>query len=240
MSIDIESAFDISIIITGHREGLLSAMSIKSALRCAELAAAKNLSCEFIVVLDNVDLCTDETVSNAFANIDHVHVIKTEYGDPGLARNRGLSVATGTCSTLLDADDLWSENWLVDAFPFIQHRPDAIAHSACNVAFGGWSNVWWHMDSELDSFDRHYLDWGNYWDALIFARTDLLRKYPYRANDMILGFGHEDWDWNRITIDAGVPHKPVPDTIHFKRKRFDSQSMKVYAVEGSPWPRDVR
>jgi len=162
--------------------------------------------------------------------------LETSEGDPGLARNQGLEAAKGTYAAYLDADDLWSENWLVEAAKLVEQRPDAVAQCACAVAFGDERHLWWHQDSETDLCDPAYLEWMNYWDALVFARRDLLAKYPYHANDLKLGYGHEDWHWNRVTLEAGVPHKPVPRTIHFKRKRCGTQSTLVDKAGGMPWP----
>jgi hypothetical protein len=58
---------------------------------------------------------------------------------------------------------LWSDNWLVEAWWLIERRPDAVAHSACNLAFGLRRNLWWRVDSESGLCDPNYLDWLNYW-----------------------------------------------------------------------------
>lgn len=231
-----QDAPDISIIITAHKEGLLAGVSAQSAMEAATCAKANGLSCEFVVVLDNADELTRDTLTHALT--ENTTILETSEGDPGLARNRGIEAAKGVCAAFLDADDLWSENWLVEAAKLIEQRPDAIAQCACAVAFGNEQHLWWHQDSETGMCDPDYLEWLNYWDALVFARRDLLAKFPYRANNIKLGYGHEDWHWNRVTLTAGVPHKPVPRTIHFKRKRSGTQSTLVDKVGGMPWPKE--
>jgi len=224
---------DISIIITAHHEGLLAGVSAQSAQAAAACAHANGLTCEYVVVLDNADALTSATLRQGLN--ENATFLETSEGDPGLARNQGLEAAKGTYAAYLDADDLWSENWLVEAAKLVEQRPDAVAQCACAVAFGDERHLWWHQDSETDLCDPAYLEWMNYWDALVFARRDLLAKYPYHANDLKLGYGHEDWHWNRVTLEAGVPHKPVPRTIHFKRKRCGTQSTLVDKVGGMPW-----
>jgi hypothetical protein len=66
-----------------------------------------------------------------------------------------------------------------------------------------------------------------------FARNELYRRYPFKANDLQLGFGHEDWHWSALTLAAGIPHKPVPGTMHFKRARGGSQMSRVDASAAS-------
>lgn len=230
------TATDISVIITAHREGLLAGVSARSALAAVTHARANGLTCEFVVVLDNANVETGSILRHALSH-ESALFIESNHGDPGLSRNHGVDVASGRNCAFLDADDLWSENWLSASADMNKRRPDAILHSACIVDFGNNRGVWWHPDSELALCDLGYLDWMNCWDALSFLRSDLFRQYPMTANDMSLGYGHEDWLWNRETLDAGIPHKPVPGTIHFKRKRGGSQSLLVYEMAGVPWPR---
>jgi glycosyltransferase involved in cell wall biosynthesis len=224
---------DVSVIVTGHREGIIAGATGRSALEAIAYARrVSGLTAEIIVVLDNASLDTKEVLTSAFADAGpaKVQVIETSVGDPGQARNAGIEIASGTCSTFLDADDLWSFNWLDAAWKLTQERPDSIVHSMCNVVFGRQKNVWWHIDSEGPFYDPTYLCWSNYWDAMAFARTEIFRDTPFEPNDLKLGFGHEDWHWNCLTVEKHIPHKPAPDTIHFKRRRKGSQMSLVEAA----------
>lgn len=59
---------------------------------------------------------------------------------------------------------------------------------------------------------------------------------PFVGNDLKRGYGHEDWHWNQATIAKGIAHKPVSETIHFKRRRVGSQSDLVDKRGGVTWP----
>jgi glycosyltransferase involved in cell wall biosynthesis len=225
---------DISVIVTAHREGALAGVTAKSALAATRAASAAGLDHEVIVVLDRADFVTGATLRGAFGGC--AQYLETDEGDPGLARNRGIELARGRCATFLDGDDLWSDNWLVESYRLLERRPDVAAHSACNLVFGNAHHFWWHVDSETSLCDTGYLDWLNYWDAMSFARTETYRRYPFRKNDLNIGFGHEDWHWNAWTLSEGVPHKPVPRTLHFKRARSGSQMQKVNSWHGFRWP----
>jgi len=221
---------DISVIVTAHREGVLAGPTAVSACRAIERARAeKGLSMEVLLVFDSASADTRDVLQNGFSGLEDapVRAIDVSVGDPGLARNAGIEIATGTTSTFLDGDDLWSSNWLLAAYALSEKRPDAVLHSACNVTFGQFNNLWWHIDSEGPLFDPRYLGWANYWDAMSFARSDTYRRFPFIKNDLRLGFGHEDWHWGVATHEAGIPHKPVPETIHFKRRRAGSQMSLV-------------
>lgn len=226
--------FDISVVLTAHREGLLAGPSAKSAQNAVAVAEAARLRCQTVVVLDRADSLTTAVLSEVYNG--NALMVATNEGDPGQARNRGIEAATGTFAAFLDGDDLWSENWLVAAHAQARTRPDAVHHAACLLRFGNARHLFWHIDSESSLCDADYLDWMNYWDALSFARTDLYRRFPFKKNNLDLAFGHEDWHWNAWTLSTGVAHKPVQGTIHFKRGRTGSQMSKVDSVGGLRWP----
>ncbi|WP_209835252.1 glycosyltransferase family A protein [Ruegeria sp. HKCCE3926] len=220
----------VSAIVTAHREGLMAGPAARSLLAAVADAEKADISCEIIVVLDIADDLTRDVLNGALG--ERAKYVESATGDPGLARNTGIAAATGEHACFLDADDLWSENWISAAIAAARKRPDAIHHSACNMVFGFQRLMFWHMDSESDGFDKSYLDWSNYWDSLSLAKTQIYRDTPFEANELSKGFGHEDWHWNAITIAKGIPHKPVAGTMHFKRARTDSQMSKVDSVGG--------
>lgn len=225
---------DVSIILTAHREGVIAGVTARSAQAAMRHAEAAGLTHETIVVLDRADALTGATLREALQ--DGARYLETDEGDPGLARNRGIACAEGLCATFLDGDDLWSENWLTESWKLLADRPNAVGHSACNLVFGMRRCLWWHVDSDSPLCDRDYLSWMNYWDAMTFARTDLYRRYPFKANDLTRGFGHEDWHWNAWTLADGIRHMPVPTTLHFKRARPGSQMHRVDSIGGVRWP----
>ncbi len=225
---------DISIVLTTHREGLLVGATARSAQAAVSAATTEGLKSELIVILDRSDDLTQRTIRTCLGG--SAVFFETDYGDPGLARNHGIKAANGIYAAFLDGDDLWSENWLLESWKAASSRPDAIFHSACNLVFGKKRLLFWHIDSEIPLCDHSYLDWTNYWDSLSFARLEIYQRYPFRANNLTLGFGHEDWHWNAWTISEGVPHKPTPRTMHFKRARQGSQAGKVDSIGGIRWP----
>lgn len=225
---------DISVVLTAHREGLIAAQSARSAEEAIAVAAEQNISSEIVVVLDRADATTSSVLRSALEG--RARFIETNEGDPGLARNRGVEAAHGQTVAFLDCDDLWSNNWLAEAFRQIKVRPDTIAHSACNLVFGRNRLLWWHTDSETVLYEAPYINWTNYWDALTLACREIFIDIPFKVNDLRLGFGHEDWHWNMVTLRKGHAHKPVPGTMHFKRSRHGSQMTAVDRVGGVAWP----
>ncbi|SAL16116.1 Glycosyl transferase family 2 [Caballeronia terrestris] len=228
----------ISAVITGHREGLLSGPSITSFRESISHARERGLNVEPLIVLDRSDQLTRSMFENVIG--DDSRVITTDFGDPALARNHGAEQAKGEFVTFLDADDLWSFNWLTAAYEYYSLLGrDVVLHSELNIIFGNERLFWLHADSEQKDFDRDYLQIGNYWDALSFAPRQTYLKTPFRKNELLLGYGHEDWHWNCMTLAEGYAHKPVPGTIHVKRRRHGSQSARANSSDVVPWPTEL-
>lgn len=213
---------DITAVITGHREGLLAGPALRSLEAAVAHARAAGKQVEALAVLDRPDTLT----RSIFASMppQQMRVVQADGGDPALTRGRAVAEARGEHVAFLDADDLWSENWLTAAHDFVRAAvAPVVAHSQMNVVFGTAQAVWWHADSEAPGFDVDFQRVGNYWDAMCLARRDVFTAHPFRPNDIKGGYGHEDWHWNNITLAAGIAHRPVPGTVHFKRRRTGSQ-----------------
>lgn len=212
---------DITAIMTCHSEGLLAGPSLTSFQQAIDHARAQGLSVEPIVVLDRP---TPTTIRQFSVPPAGIKILQTDLGDPGLARNQGVQEATGHFVSFLDGDDLWCQDWLTAAHTFCgQQDGPVVAHSEFNVVFGDVRVMWWHADSRDSSFKADYLRLGNYWDAMSFCHRQTLLTHPFVVNDLANGLGHEDWLWNCETLAAGIHHRPVPGTVHFKRRRQGSQ-----------------
>ena len=216
---------DITAVLTCHNEGLLLGPSIASFRKAIEHARTQGIKVAPIIVVDKADPLTKSVVATLVD--EDLCILETQCGDPGQTRNAAVAAARSHFISFLDGDDLWSFNWLTEAWLFSHRQPcPVICHSEMNIVFGGARQMWWHADSEAVGFDPSYLLISNYWDAMSFSAVETLEHHPFKQNNLADGYGHEDWHWNQVTFASGIPHRPVPDTVHFKRRRKASQMSK--------------
>lgn len=216
---------DITAIITAHKEGRLSVPTLKSFWENIDAAQAKGLHVESIFVLDRPNDLTKNLFEQS-ARQETV-VLETDFGDQGKARNLAVSKAKGKYISFLDADDLWSLDWLTRAHEFSESLQDelAIVHPEFNYFFEGQATIYRHIDQLSPEFDLDLLRISNYWDALCFCRRSVLKKHTFCDRDIEAGWAYEDWHWNIITLTEGCTHRVLPDSVLFKRRRQSSQTM---------------
>lgn len=217
---------DLTCIITGHREGHLAFPSLRSFRRAVDTARAAGFNCQTIYVLDRPNELTERLFRNSADKETTLSVV--DFGDQGAARNFAIDRAEGHYSAFLDADDLWTSDWLVKALVFLKDQPDThIGHPAYNYFFENQASIFTHVDQESEVYRPDLLRVGNYWDALCLCPTEIHREFPFYPRDIANGWAYEDWFWNCATVAAGKVHKVVPDTVLFKRRQKASQTIRA-------------
>jgi glycosyltransferase involved in cell wall biosynthesis len=209
---------DCSVIINAHTEGRLLHATVLSACAAAEEARLAGMNVEIIMVLDKPDQATSDYCTEYL--MPSILTERVDLGDLGLARNHGATVANGEFIAFLDGDDLWGSNWLRKAQECMSDaKQELILHPATLIYFEGKELIWKLIDQESEAFSKDLLIEQNLWPAPSFAKKETYTRTKYRASQLHLGFGYEDWLWNCDTIAAGNIHKIVPDTIHCIRSK---------------------
>ncbi|MBB4304251.1 glycosyltransferase involved in cell wall biosynthesis [Rhodobium orientis] len=226
---------DITVIVTGHHEGVLMGPTLASLCEAADTARDDGLVVECIAVLDRA---SDRTRAMFAAGAPMEGVFRVEevdLGDQGLARNHGVSKARGRYLAMLDGDDLWSFNWLSAAYKLCREASTPIiVQPEFNIFFENYHGTYVNVSSESELFDEDAFRAFNYWDALCFCERSIFLDYPYERRDIANGFALEDWHWAWETYCAGIKHVVAPDTVHFKRRRIRSQSVEAKARRALP------
>lgn len=215
---------DVTAVINLHREGQMCFASIRSLLLTAQRARATGLSVECLAVLDNAD---DETIEIAeLFRRNGLQIIETSVKDLGLARNAAVEKARGKYISFLDGDDLWDEMWLHRSVEQLiaMGTQDAVAHPELVFCFGGSNEIFVHTDTRSRDCQLEAMRVTNLWTALSTAHSSVFRRFPYEKNEIALGWGYEDWNWNSRTISQGVAHIAIRGGFHFVRKGHFSLS----------------
>jgi glycosyltransferase involved in cell wall biosynthesis len=177
------------------------------------------LVAEVLLVLDRADELTSGIARQV--DIPNCRYIEVDNGDLGLSRNSGIRSAFGEWVAFLDGDDLWAENWLVEAIAADQSESrKCVWHPRANIYFSESRNwIFAHPDMDSPNFDLSKLLVKNLWTALSFGKRKIYEAHPYRRNDLKSQLGYEDWCWNCHTVAAGIVHKTVERSVHFIRQK---------------------
>lgn len=212
---------DLTLIVTAHDETLVCGPTMESADQAVAAARAAGYTVQTIVALDKAT----EATTNYFRQprFDHWERWTMNEGDLGRVRNALLPQTSGLFIAFLDADDLFSENWLADGLDTLTAAADrgerVIAHPEVNMIFDGNKYLWQNVDQDSPLFTPHFLYVRNCYDSLCLAPREAHLEIPYVTRDVPNGLSYQDWQFAIETMSVGWKHVIVRDTIIFKRRR---------------------
>ena len=210
---------ELSVIITAHAEGLLAHKAMLSVLRALEDLEG---SYQIIVNIDRGDEATTNYFKR-YQNNSQVTILRTNFGDSGLARNFALKKSSGKLVAFLDADDMVSRNWFKNATKHVKSasRP-VVVHPKANYIFGFdiSPTLCYFRNSQDLATDTLIMLGANRWISAAVAKREIFERTPYIPTKN--GFGHEDYFFNMQTIAKGIQHEVVEDTVYFYRRKPNS------------------
>ena len=207
----------LSVIIAAHREGRIAHKTILSVLRAVKKLDDAKIHYEIIVTVDKGDKLTLDYF-NRYKKHPFVAIHQLDFGDLALSRNHGISLAQGEYIAILDADDLISGNWFIEGLKYLRKSKELVVlHTHYSVNFGTQDIVWEKFDSRSTEEDALIMTWANRWDSAIITARKVLEQFPYQPNTE--GYGSEDWHFNSQTLATDIPHRVVPQTALFVRRK---------------------
>lgn len=215
---------DVTVVVTAHNESAVCGPTMRSAEAAIAAARDAGLSVEPIIALDAATESTRRYFTQSV--FDSWQRRAFDVRDLGRVRNAVLPETSGRHVAFLDADDLFSENWLTRGVGMLDaaagRGEQVIAHPEVNIIFDATTTVLVNLDQDSPLFSPQYLYLRNPYDALCLAPREAYEEIPYRPNDLADGLAFEDWTFALETMERGWVHRIVPDTIIFKRRRDES------------------
>ncbi|GAB3864434.1 hypothetical protein GCM10028801_33580 [Nocardioides maradonensis] len=212
---------DLTVVVTAHDETTVCGPTMLAADDSIAEARARGITVQSVIALDRP---TDATAAY-FAQDRFAHWERRTYdhGDLGRVRNALLPETDGRFIAFLDADDLFSENWLAESVARLLRAEEAgervIAHPELNIFFDGITSVLVNLDQTSPLFTPQYFYFRNYYDSLCLAPREAHLEHAYVSRDIPNGLSFQDFQFSIETMGAGWEHVVVRDTIIFKRRR---------------------
>ncbi len=219
-----EPDLDISMVVTVHDETVVTAASMKAANAAAAEAERAGFSIEKIIALDSATdrarACMKQPVYEDWS------VVEVTDRDLGRTRNRLVRISRGRFVAFLDADDLFSENWLAQGATVLDEAAKrgekVIAHPELNWIFDRENAIFAVTPQESPAYSPVLFYFTNYYDSLCMAPREAHLELPYVSRDIPNGLSYQDYQFSIETIAAGWTHRIARDTIIFKRRRDTS------------------
>ncbi len=212
-----------SVVIPVHAEGNILHRTMRALEHAVDYAKNKNdYDIEIVIVKDRVrDPATLDVLHHweeKRQNIISVH--NADFGSLSLSRNFGVSKASGTYISILDGDDLYSENWLNEAISSLEKGEGDIAHPQFVIGFPFDPYI-----KEMNVNPEHFsqLFEKNLWTALLMAPKSIFQEIPYVKDEM--QFAYQDWLWNCQTFVKGYRHITINGTLVAIRQKPPGQSL---------------
>jgi hypothetical protein len=215
------SAADLTLIVTAHSETLVSGPTMASADLAVAAAREAGYTVQTIIALDQATDATKEYFHQD--DFDHWERWEMNEGDLGRVRNELVPRTDGRYIAYLDADDLFSENWLVkglDKLEAARERGErAIAHPEIILTFDGTIGLHQNVEQRSPLFTPYFLYMRNVYDSLCLSPREAHLAVPYMHRDITRGLSWQDWQFAIETMSRGWEHVVVADTVIFKRRR---------------------
>lgn len=215
------SGTDLTVVVTAHDETVVCGPTMRSADLAVAEAKARGHTVEALVALDKATPATTAYFHQPrFDNWERWEMVE---GDLGRVRNAIVPRTKGRYIAFLDADDLFSENWLAEGIAALDAATErgerAIAHPELNVIFDGGRSIRQNVASSSPLFSPYMLYVRNCFDSLCMSPREAHLEVPYVHRDIPNGLSYQDWQFAIETLSRGWGHLVVQDTIIFKRRR---------------------
>jgi len=215
---------DLTLIVQAHNETVVAGPTMRSADLAVADARARGYTVQTIIALDRATPATAAYFQQP--RYDHWERVIVDEGDLGATRNAVIAQAEGAFIACLDADDIFSENWLSEGMDVVTAGAEGfrgvIASPELEVLFDRNLASTRNLEQDSPLFTPYYLYLRGYYDSLCIAPREAHLAVPYSRRDIPNGLAYQDFQFAIETMSRGWKHVIVPDTVIFKRRRDSS------------------
>jgi len=215
---------DLTLIVTAHNETVVAGPTMRSADAAADAARAEGFTVQQIIALDKATEAT--TAYFHQPRFDHWERRILHEGDLGMVRNAIVPETEGDYIAFLDADDVFSENWLAEGLKTVKageaRGERLIASPELEVVFDRNVASTRNIGQDSPLFTPYFLYLRGYYDSLCISPRSAHLEVPYTHRDIPNGLAFQDFQYAIETMSRGFKHVIVKDTIIFKRRRDTS------------------
>lgn len=210
---------DLTVGITAHNEGVIAHKTMLSVFEALKNVEKAGYSYEIMVHVDNGD---NETIEyfERYRKDKNIKIVHNKFGDLGKSRNFLAQGALGDFVSFLDADDLISDNWFVNALDMLKKTDEIIVvHPEVSLTFGDGGHTLWIQHGDTNR-NIEILCGANRWISVCMAKKNVFLDTPYPVAKN--GYGNEDWWFNTETVAKGIKHTVAKNAVQFYRRKKGS------------------
>lgn len=228
---------DVSIILNCHDEVSYLNKTLRSLDLAITYALINKISVELIAVFDNPTEGLEEIFKSYKFKLNfEKKIIRTCNSSLGLSRNEGVANSKGKYIWTADADDLVSENSIVELFRLAEKHAlksiDVAIYPQYVFVFGLQNFIYTMFNSDVYSA-ADYAYW-NPFNSKLFIKRKVLVDRPYKDLNTKTGFAFEDWEYNTYLYDKKIPQVVANNVVLYYRQRSGSIMRRMDYIRVTP------
>lgn len=175
---------------------------------------------EVIVVNDGSTDKSPDEISNLLSPFENIVLINQQNSGVCVARNNGITKASGEYILPLDADDKIAETYIEKAISILENNPD-IGIVYCEAEFfGNDKNKKWNLKPATL---YNMLIQNRIFPSGVYRKSKFLEVRGYKKE---MELGCEDWDFWLSIIETGSKIYQLPEVLFYYRKQQNKRTKR--------------